>query len=100
MVFELTADSQSSRCNSLKVPPKNKDTKCFYPEDSVTLSCYSRVSRKPGVIQPGGELGVKTIRSLSVFDTMFTCSISNECGIATSNLIFLIQGTISTHAYC
>ncbi len=93
--FEITSSSTQSRCVDLAIPPSNTDL-CFFTGDTVNISCFSRLTMSPGIIQPGGNSGTLIIRELSETDTTFICTSSNECGDETETLILLVQGTILT----
>ena len=71
---------------------------CFFTGDQVTLSCLSQISMTAGTIQPGNDVGTKTIRELTETDgevQMFTCSASNICGNVSDVLRLFVQGTVS-----
>ena len=90
-MLAVSSSSVPTRCADLVAAPANTD-QCFFTDDSVTLSCFSRQTMRPGIIQPGGDVGTKMIRELTETDTMFTCSSSNECGNDSTSLVLLVQG--------
>ncbi len=91
MDFEVSDSSVPSRCQALNEPPSHTDL-CFFPGDSITFSCFSRRTRTPGTINPGGFTGTYVLNNAMSKDLTLTCNAMNECGNDTETLLVLIQG--------